>query len=133
MDYSDDGCRSLFTAGQETRMMTALTNSPNRKLLGTHGLCSPNGIAAPSAMLQNIAIYPNPSTGIFTMDGMVSENGKCRMEVRNALGQLVYIETITGQRYLNNKQVDLSTMPQGVYLIQLNSDMGSVTKRIIIQ
>jgi zinc-dependent metalloproteinase lipoprotein len=46
MDYCDDYCRSLFTANQETRMMTAMANTPNRKLLGTNGLCA----TAPTAL-----------------------------------------------------------------------------------
>jgi zinc-dependent metalloproteinase lipoprotein len=40
MDYTTDACRSLFTADQETRMLTTMQNGTYRKAFGTHGLCS---------------------------------------------------------------------------------------------
>jgi len=39
MDYSDDQCRSLFTADQKIRIQTTMANGARRKTLGTHGLC----------------------------------------------------------------------------------------------
>jgi hypothetical protein len=41
MDYTTDAERYMFTPGQVARMQTALANSPYRKFLGTHALCSP--------------------------------------------------------------------------------------------
>jgi zinc-dependent metalloproteinase lipoprotein len=49
MDYTTDACRSLFTADQETRMMTAMQNGTYRKAFGTHGLCSQGPSAVFSA------------------------------------------------------------------------------------
>lgn len=48
MDYTTDACRSLFTADQEDRMMTAMQNGTYRKTFGTHGLCS----SGPSAVFS---------------------------------------------------------------------------------
>jgi hypothetical protein len=46
MDYTPDAFRYMFTPGQTARMQTTLANSPYRKFLGTHGLCSVPQIAA---------------------------------------------------------------------------------------
>jgi len=45
MDYSDDGCRSLFTTNQATRMFTALNNGTYRTPLLTSGVCSSGPLA----------------------------------------------------------------------------------------
>ena len=54
MDYTYDCAMYMFTEDQRTRIQTAMLNSPYRKLLGTHGLCS---VPPPVA---NFSINPNP-------------------------------------------------------------------------
>lgn len=39
-DYTDDAAMYMFTEDQKIRMQTAMTNSPYRNQLGTHGLCN---------------------------------------------------------------------------------------------
>lgn len=48
MDYTDDPAKYMFTTDQATRIQTAMSNSPYRKFLGTHNLCSVATIAATS-------------------------------------------------------------------------------------
>lgn len=132
MDYSDDACRLMFTQDQKTRIMTAMTNAPLRKYLGTHGLCDAITGIDVSSGLQNMSVYPNPSNGIFTLNGLASNNGNSVLEIHNTIGQLVYKENV-GIKMLTNKQVDLSGLPQGIYLLQLSSDLGKFTQRIVIQ
>lgn len=48
MDYTDDPAKYMFTTDQATRIQTAMGNSPYRKFLGTHNLCSVATIAATS-------------------------------------------------------------------------------------
>ncbi len=55
MDYSYDCAMFMFSEDQRTRMQTAMANSPYRKFLGTHGLCS---AASPIA---NFSVNPNPA------------------------------------------------------------------------
>ncbi|MBA2613314.1 MAG: T9SS type A sorting domain-containing protein [Bacteroidetes bacterium] len=54
MDYTDDLAMYMFTSDQRTRAHVAMTNSPYRKFLGTHGLCN---LPAPIA---NFTVAPNP-------------------------------------------------------------------------
>jgi len=54
MDYTDDLAMYMFTADQRVRAHVAMSNSPYRKFLGTHGLCN---LPAP---LSNFTVAPNP-------------------------------------------------------------------------
>lgn len=53
MDYSYDCAMYMFTEDQRTRLQVAMANSPYRKFLGTHGLCS---VPPPTA---NFSINPS--------------------------------------------------------------------------
>ena len=46
MDYTNDPIKYMFTTDQQSRIATAMANSPYRKFLGTHNLCSVNALAA---------------------------------------------------------------------------------------
>lgn len=48
MDYTDNEGIYMFTTDQANRMQTAMANSPYRKDLGTHNLCSVENVAAVS-------------------------------------------------------------------------------------
>lgn len=70
MDYTDDPAKYMFTTDQATRIQTAMGNSPYRKFLGTHNLCSVATIAAtsqfnlPARACGSTAITPtNNSSG----------------------------------------------------------------------
>jgi len=59
MDYTDDVAMYMFTVDQTTRIQTTMLNSPYRKLLGTHGLCS----LAASSPTANFTIAGTGCTG----------------------------------------------------------------------
>ena len=56
-DYTDDAAMYMFTEDQKIRMQTAMTNSPYRNLLGTHGLCT--AVISPTA---NFSLSSNTIT-----------------------------------------------------------------------
>jgi len=73
-----------------------------------------------------ITVFPNPSNGIFSIESFVELKS---VEVRNVAGQL--IETIVpNQPYA--VQIDLLE-ENGVYFLTLNTNSGSILKRIVLQ
>lgn len=59
MDYTDDVAMYMFTTDQRTRIQTTMLNSPYRKFLGTHGLCS----LAASSPTANFTMASSGCTG----------------------------------------------------------------------
>jgi hypothetical protein len=117
MDYTDDNCRSLFTAEQEKRILTALANGTHRKgfASSTNSLCSVPTNLKEQIAVANVSVYPNPSTGIFTVESLSNE--LLQIQVYNFLGQQVY-KTENGN-VANKKEIDLSALPNGMYTIQI--------------
>ncbi len=82
------------------------------------------GIAERSSAIE-IELYPNPTSGAFTLVSLSSPIKEVR--IYNALGQLVYSlgekpETILVLRLQDN----------GMYLVHITTEQGTVTKRLVV-
>ena len=76
--------------------------------------------------LQNeFSIYPNPSNGSFIFNSQLS---KGELEIYNVMGEKVNSSLITNQStYIN---IDV---PNGIYFLQLKTEQGVATKKLVIQ
>ncbi|RCW91439.1 endonuclease [Winogradskyella arenosi] len=76
---------------------------------------------------QNVVtIYPNPVRG---NEVTILSNQDIIAEVYDILGKKVKVQSITN----NQKKLNISGLSKGVYLLKLNSETGSQTKRLIKQ
>ena len=73
----------------------------------------------------NFTVYPNPSNGIFTIDGNVNNYN---LVVMNMLGQVIYSQKIHNEKAI----IDISTQPNGMYFVQEQYQNGRATQKIII-
>jgi hypothetical protein len=83
---------------------------------------SPTGI--PTQASQAIRIYPNPTTGLFTIEGVQK---KAMVNVFNTFGVSVF-----GNEFSLPAQVDLSARPKGIYFIRIETDSETLFEKIII-
>lgn len=90
-------------------------------IAGTVTFCenSPcDGTVSVIEQTRDFSIYPNPTRGVIRINGI---DGNAQVRVLNLLGELVILTNI-GQ----NAVLDLSELPQGLYLVQI----GETTKRV---
>lgn len=102
--------------------------SGNKSGTNLDGISVSNGINSTSDIKThnqlNISIYPNPSTGIFHIDGI----GIGQIEVFDITGQLIL------SKFINNNSIDLSNFKAGFYTAEITNTQGqSIIKKIIIQ
>lgn len=69
----------------------------------------------------NVKLYPNPVIDYLTVDYAKSINS---IEVYTMFGQLL-------KKVTNTKNIKLGNMSSGFYLIRINSEEGSITKKIL--
>jgi len=75
--------------------------------------------------LTALNVYPNPSTGVFNINGLSSN---VKMTVSNAQGQELYSKLVTG-----NTQLDLSSQPKGIYFIKFVNDNSLRVEKVVIK
>jgi hypothetical protein len=77
----------------------------------------------------NVAIYPNPTNGIFNMD---LKNDVDNIKVINILGKIVYYERITKGAAGTTKKIDLSNLVNGLYIVSLTNENGTSNYKVVL-
>lgn len=79
--------------------------------------CNITGIPHPAAPFHDVEIYPNPSTGVFTVSLPENTSGYS-ITILNLNGQKIISYQITGM----DTQLDLSNLAKGIYLVSVISE-----------
>ena len=76
----------------------------------------------------NYNVYPNPSSGKFTIDNL--SNDSYDLSLNNIFGQQVLHET-----QINNvkKEIDLSLLSKGVYIIEIKNKYNNFTHKLLLE
>jgi len=121
MDYNHD-CKKMFTRQQVDWMIAALYLPSRITLWSDSNLiatgCVPPPQNVPETEESNtIHIYPNPTTGIFTIEGATGI-----MQVYDITGRLVYSQAVE-----NNKQlITINPLEKGLYVLQIGTRIGKI-------
>jgi len=84
------------------------------------------------ALDNSLSLFPNPNNGAFKLTANNVENGAYTMTVRNILGQVVLVETISANGTIS-KDVNVSNVENGIYFLELSNHSGnkSVIKFVV--
>jgi hypothetical protein len=78
----------------------------------------------------SFSIYPNPSTGIFTVDSKIIDG---EIFVYNSTGEIVSQSKIQSRGVGTKSEIDLSDESNGIYFVNVRNGKESFTQKIIIQ
>ncbi|NRA91460.1 MAG: proprotein convertase P-domain-containing protein, partial [Psychroserpens sp.] len=81
---------------------------------------------------SGVKIYPNPNQGTFNVVINNSVGDDIKISVFDIRGRRVF-DNIYQNSPVFNQEIDLGSTQAGVYLVNIESDLGSVTKRIIVE
>lgn len=96
--------------GQDTVVIVTIND-----VITDSTLCKTIGIAEENQTLKIVSVYPNPTTGIFTVQGATGE-----IQVYDLFGRLV-LRT-------NKREVDMSSYPAGIYMVKA----GEAVRKLIV-
>ncbi len=84
------------------------------------------------AQESNMNVFPNPSTGMVTIDLAYSKNETGMVQIINAIGQVIYSEKFseTDNPIL---QTNLESFAAGVYIVKATTKDSAITRRLILQ
>jgi len=79
--------------------------------------------------LNNVHVYPNPTGGLINIE-FANQMQTVTVRWMDLQGQVVQEENLQG---VMQKQYDLSSVPKGIYILQVLSDEGNSLHRVIVQ
>jgi hypothetical protein len=123
MDYVNDACMYMFTLGQENRMRTYY-NAISTQF-------KTNVLANTSFVENSFSLYPNPNKGSFTIE-FKELTGSYSIEVFDVTGQVVYNNNYEQSANLV-QTVNLQNAATGVYFVNIKTEQGLFTKKLLIQ
>jgi len=118
---SDTGCVNLKLVAEDLSGSTANT---------TFTLCVSLLTGIHNLTVENLKMYPNPSTGKVYIELPGVSHGETEVTVRNLLGQVVFRNTYEGENLI---RLNLEGNVSGIYLIRIESGGSGQTRRIILK
>ena len=79
------------------------------------------------AATPNISLYPNPTTGQFTLE--IPTTATYQVEVFNTLGQVVYSSSVTNA---TKHTINIGNAPVGMYNVRVRNEKNSLSKVLIV-
>ena len=123
MDFTDDACMNIFTAGQKTMMRSQFASGNFRNSFLTANVCDSSLAQAGPLPVDsipnkvNITVYPNPFTSEVIIKSENSQDiiGKT-MRLYDVTGKLFVKQLLQSQKTV----IPLSQLPSGIYLIKID-------------
>ena len=79
----------------------------------------------------SVSIQPNPNHGVFVFSFSNSSPMDVTVEIMNALGQSVFNDTVRGFEGMYRKEMDLTSMSNGVYYLKVKRGEQNSTHKIV--
>lgn len=90
------------------------------------------GIPDNTSTEMNLSVYPSPANNTLWIAGDINTEGDVTIGIVDMLGQIVYRQTAPSSRMLN-KQVDISTFADGVYVVHVETKNSSFVRKFVVQ
>lgn len=84
-----------------------------------------------AAIVPLFDVYPNPSAGPFVLTFANTKNANNHYAVYDAKGCLVTRKSFVGKSNLNKEKFDLSSYPDGLYMIVMTTDDVVSTRKVV--
>ncbi|MBL4578484.1 MAG: T9SS type A sorting domain-containing protein, partial [Flavobacteriales bacterium] len=82
-------------------------------------------------MALQFEVYPNPTGAIVTLSIQSAKHSNFSIQVENMIGE-VLLETIYSGKSSVKEDLNLGSLPNGVYFIRVDSEYGSANRRIVV-
>lgn len=110
-------CTISNGCGNSTCNLTVTTN------------CREQGVAIQAQVENSISVYPNPSSGVFTLQ-LSGRNGQdAFITVSDLQGRVIMQKIFSNEN--NSIEIDLSSYQSGMYLLEIKSESYFYTTRLI--
>ncbi|MFD1184581.1 T9SS type A sorting domain-containing protein [Pontibacter rugosus] len=82
---------------------------------------------------EDVAIYPNPSNGVFTISIANLQAQKVELRILNVIGNEIHRETLTRTQPVLTRTINLDRYAKGLYYVKLEADDYSAVRRVVVK
>lgn len=119
MDYVDDGCMNMFTAGQSIRIDAALNNERLDILTSTG--CSATTVLKNNNAENSVRLYPNPTTDKLFITVASNPTTTINVQITDVSGRIVKQATTAAS-------IDVHNLVAGTYFVKITNGTLVVVK-----
>jgi hypothetical protein len=93
----------------------------------------------PLSYVQNIkifadlSIFPNPTDGLLNVSFTTDKSQSVKIEIFSMNGEMIYSKDYGNINGSFDKQIDLSSVAKGIYILRLISDNGTTNEKILLK
>jgi len=80
---------------------------------------------------KTVTVYPNPSSGSFTVEIQSAVQDNIAIDVVNSIGEVVYVLTESNLKG-GSVNINLQNVAEGVYFVRVHADGQVATKKLVI-
>lgn len=91
-----------------------------------------NALSANNIESKEVSLYPNPTNGSTTLELDITSNNNAKVEVLNALGQVVFTKTLNNVSGNQKININSEVFENGLYLVNINVNGGVITKKLTV-
>jgi len=88
-------------------------------------------LATESEIVNELLLYPNPTSGQFTLELTLKKAGDVRMKLVDALGKESYSKSFENMPLRFTESFDLQKLTNGIYFLHIETPNGTVVRKIV--
>ena len=92
-----------------------------------------DGVGFEETIVENLAIYPNPTSGILNVKFDAEKQGKIQVQLISVNGQVIFDEKMNANSGQYNYNIDISDQAKGIYLLSIISDNEKIDRKIVLK
>jgi C1A family cysteine protease len=85
------------------------------------------------AFEPELNVYPNPTTGKVTLEYFAPVDGKIKVNIMSASGNVILTQDFQVVEGVNNLQYDVANKPEGIYIVQVIANQESLFRKLILR
>lgn len=89
------------------------------------------GVGVDDPLFSRIDIYPNPTSGNFFIDAELNDASEMNISLVNVLGVRVLEKTVEVRNTFFKEEIEMSGLADGTYFLLIETDQGSLYRRIV--
>lgn len=128
---NEDVVHEYLAPGTDTVTLTVSNNCGTdvaTAVINVHP--SPDGIGE-SPGISDLVLYPNPARDMVNIDFTLINSKQITITMFDALSQQMYNESLEFGIGKHHKEIDISTLPRGIYFFKIASDDGIYIEKLV--